>query len=1186
MFQKLAIIITLLFSITGCNLSQKSVSKKSNDLPKIKINKDLIHSKSNQPMEQLFLTGNQIPEAAQDPLLNLYFSFLKMDDHLFIKQAKQFLQKNPRHPMTPWILYRTYRMIEQYRIPYHLGINIFALPQNTFARYLAQYYSEQLQQKIMITPPNTDLKTFSRWTLKGPYRFHQYQDIALLLQGKFPKIETLFQEKEIDFKSGSITIPEALSTTALYQFTQQFTIKKQQKITLFLTTQEPITCIIDGITIFEQPLNHHQQLKHRFKTVTLSPGKHTINLIVLKLGSGNITLKHTPIIESPEITTPGQITLHSDQNTSSYIQTIIDLSGYHPTIKLFWLSELLLDLFKNGDYAYTLLSHLPEKHFYRDFLLFRFYEKNSDVPRGIKNSKRQHYLKKSLEKNPNFLKAQIYQTLFYDLQQPYQGIKSLLPIITKSSFFPLYRALISLYQKTEQHQKARTYLEQLRNRPEQLLINFSSYLKNENRPLFQQSLKIIENSFSLLEGRKKYRIQDQKWMMNYIKTHPFDKRSLAMLYLLKQSNYKEISPLEEMMLKTFPITMGDEHLKKIKDIKQFLKETPMHLYRSARFFNNHFPKQFTHHKDLEAITDFEKNSTITSKTSKYPVTRVLDEDTVMITSRYNHIAVNRSIVKLNTKSGVNRYATLTRRKKYLKIATIDGKTHQFYRPEGNSQTSEISLNNLKIGDYIVTITYQLNHFPYRNNLYNWGNFFYRGINSDLYKGILDLYIADSVTPSLIPLNGFFTTPTIKNRWEKFTHYHYILPEHSGIKQEQFAPRSILFYTPSLQVVSGINWKKILHTFRTAFLYSVQKNNYLNIILKKEIDVKTEKDLKKLVTRFTTDYRHINAPYSKPITTYLSKQGNLVFLLHYILKQKNISSDILIYHTADNFISTKIPERSYYSYYILSVYFNGKQILIDPSNQDIAFNQVNPYTNGMAALRIDSKGNIFKEHQKGVDFPQSKSIFNLKLISPDQGEGVLTIELPGYLGVSIKNFIKKQSQQRLEMIFQQWLIKKMGYIDHFKFSIKHLKSDEKPLTLKFTFTLNQPTQKSGDQLIISNLFKKDWGDGFYNRGLFHNYTVLKERHTPVELRFYNHLNITTITPPKGYQVNATQVMDQDTPFGTYKQSFEQDGKNGVFTNTYTIKTGLVPVKQYPDLITLTNLIKQIRGVPVVLEKTAN
>lgn len=92
----------------------------------------------------------------------------------------------------------------------------------------------------------------------------------------------------------------------------------------------------------------------------------------------------------------------------------------------------------------------------------------------------------------------------------------------------------------------------------------------------------------------------------------------------------------------------------------------------------------------------------------------------------------------------------------------------------------------------------------------------------------------------------------------------------------------------------------------------------------------------------------------------------------------------------------------------------------------------------------------------------------------------------------------------------------------------------------------------------------------------------ERKYPVVLRSNSYSERVSVKLPYGFAVDELpEPVNLETPFGTYKTTYEEKGRELIFTRSLTQKAGTIPVEQYQTVRTFFEKVRNADQAPVVL-----
>jgi len=1137
--------------------------------------------------EKSFFEKNIIPES-KDAFLKVYFSYLNNNYEEFCKNAEIFIKNNKKSPFNLWIVQKFFILINtkfesvEYFQPY------FDLIEDEFTKYIIFNYKNNLQTKQFIKITE-DFFNINNWQVSGPFLYAEESNFNNFDIKTAEKINELFIEsKSLNFQKGGLTVNEMNKISGIYSYESYFELQNEETINFYLTASNPVIVQIDGKEIFNNNVNEFEQVLHNSKSVKLQKGKHKINLITLNLNNKETFLYANKKLENFKNSVKFSNVVEVKDNFENYILNLLN-EKYSNDLNYSVLFEVLLDIFTNRDFAYYFLNKIQHKNFYVDYLFFRFYYGYSKISQTVENEKKQLYLKLSLEKKNDFFRTKYLYTIFYLFQNHYEGIKYLEELEKfKTEKTLIQEKYIDLYLRTNQYLKAKNiFTDMVLNDKAGCYILFNQFkdsLKNLDIPLFQKCSNEIDKSTDLIEYKTYYTNEVKEYITTYIKEHPYSLNSLTMLNYLANSDIELYKENEKFLSNNFEIKFAGKYVENIKSLTELIAKYNNRVFTDASFILNDFNAYFNIENDIEMIKSFEKENTFKKV---YPITKILDEDVILIKDKHNYYSLNHLIIKVNDKEGINQYSTISRKKNYLKIATISKDNLTYYEPDFKSDTLEISLKNLNEGDYIVMTTYNITQTPYTTNTLDIGNFYYQAVNGNTFFAKLKIFVDKNINLSFNPLNGF-NKENIKITTENnYTCYTYTQKNIDGLKPEYFMPQDALHYIPNVKVSSQISFKDVFLYLKSAFEYSMSKSYYVDInvdkLLKnieKDFKITKEDDIKKVFDNIIKNYTHTHNPYSPIIQVLSSKQGNIVYLLKYIFDKLNIKSEILIFNTKDNFVTNEVPNINYYTYYILQVNFNNKYYYLDPVNKHISFNSLSPYIVNQEYLRLDSLGNVIKEKFSNQEEIESKTLVDIYVDDNLKTTFNLKIVLPSHLASSIKDFASNQSLDKVKLVFNQFMVQLLGYIDNFDIKFNNIENKEIPFEIEMKFSINNYIIKNEKDFIIKELLSKEFSNGFYNSGLFNNYTMIEQRETPLKTVYYNNKTIINLKTSKNNQFKQLENKELKSDFGYY--SIKSEFINNILTITshYKIDMKIIKPEKYNDLKVFSKEIQNLTNQEII------
>ncbi len=1137
--------------------------------------------------EKSFFEKNIIPES-QDVFLKLYFSYLNSNYEDFCKNAEIFIKNNKKSPLNLWIVQKIFILIDTKFETVEYFQLYFDLIEDEFIKYIVFNYKNNLQTKQYIKTTE-DFYNIGTWFVSGPYLYAEESNFKNFDVKTAEKINELFVEnKSLNFQKGGLTVNEMNQISGIYYYETYFESKDDETINFYLTSSNPVVVQIDGKEIFHNKVNEFEQILHNSKSVKLQKGKHKINVVTLNLNNKETFLYTNKKLENYKNNVKFASVTEVKDNFENYLLNLSN-EKYSNDLKYTILFEVLTDIFKNRDIAYYFLNKTEHKNFYVDYLYFRFYSGYSKIAQTVENEKKQFYLKSSLEKKTDFFRTKYLYTVNYLLQNPYEGINYLEELEKFKTEKPLLQEkLISLYLKTNQYLKAKnSFIDIVTNEKSGCYILFNQYrdsLKNLDIPLFQKCSNEIDKTIDLIDYKTYYTDEVKKYMTTYIKEHPYSLNSLTMLRFIANSDIELYKENEKFLSNNFELKFAGKYIENIKNLTELIAKYNNRAFNDASFVLNDFNTYFKIENDIEIIKSFEKENTFKKI---YPITKILDEDVILIKDKHNYYSLNHLIVKVNDKEGINQYSTISRKKNYLKIATISKDNLTYYEPDFKSDTLEISLQNLNEGDYIVMTTYNITQTPYTTNTLDIGNFYYQAVNGNTFFAKLKIFVDKNIILSFNPLNGF-NKENIKITTENnYTCYTYTQKNIDGLKPEYFMPQDALHYIPNIKVSSQISFKDVFLYLKSAYEYSMSKSYYVDINvdkliknIEKDFKITKEEDIKKVFDNIIKNYIHTHNPYSPVIQVLSAKQGNVVYLLKYIFDKLNINSEILIFNTKDNFVTNEVPNINYYTYYILQVNFNNKYYYLDPVNKHISFNSLSPYIVNQEYLRIDNSGNIIKEKFSNQEDIESKTLVDIYIDNNLKTTFNLKIVLPSHLSSSIKDFVSNQSFDKVKLVFNQFMVQLLGYIDNFDIKFNNIDNKEIPFEIEMKFSINNYIVKNEKDFIIKELLSKEFSNGFYNSGLFNNYTMIEQRETPLKTIFYNNKTIINLKTSKNNQFKQLENKELKSDFGYYSIKSEFVNNLLTITSHYKIDMKIIKPEKYNDLKSFSKSIQDLTNQEII------
>jgi hypothetical protein len=350
------------------------------------------------------------------------------------------------------------------------------------------------------------------------------------------------------------------------------------------------------------------------------------------------------------------------------------------------------------------------------------------------------------------------------------------------------------------------------------------------------------------------------------------------------------------------------------------------------------------------------------------------------------------------------------------------------------------------------------------------------------------------------------------------------------------------------------------------------------------DIKSLSDLENLYYEINRNFTHNSSFYGFFDSTYLNKQGNLVYFMKMILDQKNISSEVLIFHNKYNFLdSDDIPSLSYYTNFILKVEYDKKFYYMNFFNKWNDFNTLSPAFYDEPYLRIDKDGNIFKEKLK--EFKHLKTETKLNIIVNNDNSALFNTQiiLPPLLSANLKEFLSTQSKDRLNMIFNSVLSMKFGLIRDFKINVENADNAKHSLIINLSFIKDNFVENNSDKLIITNLLNKEFSSKLYGYALLKDYTILSNRTLPLMIYYFNDIYTIDIKFPENYKVNNLLNINEHNKYSNYSMETSVNKNTIKIIRNYFIDSNKVEVSDYNILKNMSEKINKIKNQDIIAEK---
>ncbi len=1117
----------------------------------------------------------------------LFSSYLNYETDDFVKKSFQFLEKNRDNPLSIWITQRIISLVERDFISSKILKEIYTICDNQITKYLIfrflntnPEYMVNLKQQFF---------PISKWRMSGPYRFTINSDFTLFRKSEAIPINYIFKESfDLDFVEGGIFVPEIFDTVGLYLWstTIEANDKTAENIDFYITGWGPFTIYIDGEPVLSTEINRSQLSNFNKISIPNSGKKHQIDILTLKLHSSPILIHSNIPLESTPINS--KHLKNSYTNSPNQLLTIAEQFYKLPFSKDFQnllLYEVFSELSENEDISLRFLKKIGRKNFYTEYLNALYFQKNNLISKNIKLEKIQSYLDESLKMNSNFLKSKLSYIVEFQLQNPTEGAKLLEDLNSKLKN-PLFISnyLLSVYESSNQKDKILSLIRRLTEVKGgcELLLKYKKNLVKELDILsFDYCSREIQNSSKITDLKKELSQKEISQIVNFIKSNRFNPKSLYLFEMLELYSKNTQLELKNEIYKDFPMTSSyreitDEGV----DIIQFMKKWEHKIFSKPLFFLDEFKKFIPLSNDIEKIKNYLNCNMKFNK--DFPATKVLDEDFILIHTPYDYITLSYEIIQVHGKEGINRFATVPKGD-YLVLKTVDSKTLKEYEPDFLAETSEFSLENLKDGDFIVKVTYNINRNSYSNSNVKMGNFSYNHINMNTFEAKWMMCKKEGTILELIPSLEFPLDSLKQFKIDDYDCSKIELSKLNGVKQETFMPQQIDLLIPTLRLQESLSWENIYKRYISAFQYSTENSYYTDFFINSFKKIETIDELKSFYYSITDKFQHQNNPYQSIIRTITENRGNLAYLIYNILNKMGIETDIIVSNTGDNF-TFNTPSGEYYLYYLIRVKLKNEIFYLDFSSKWSQFNTLNPYLKGMKYLRIDKDGSLFSEKFPEFEQIQSQTNIKLKMLSEKDGELSLEIKLPSITSASIRNFLLQQSEEQSARAFQQYFIQLAGYVEDFFFEVENLKNPDFPLILKMGGKIDSIGRLDAGKIQIPNILEKEWGHGFYNQALLNQYATQEQRENPLITYFYNNLTNIEITLLDGYELDTFDSFDEKSSFGFYSRKLLKSENNLVkISQHYYIPMRLIQPSDYQNFKKFVSDVAKKRVKEIVLKQ---
>ncbi len=1163
-----------LFLTISCGTNNKIVNKKT-ELNNKKI-EDIISTQE----EKDFFNKNIIPKK-RSGFYDIFFSYMEGDYSNFYKKSKNFL-KNKQNPeaLKLWIELKMFTLFKKDILSFEEVNNVYSDNMNLKFTPLLIKEIESLYKAFFKLDKSSikNLYSLNKWSLSGPYRRTNTSKLSKFdFKNKYDEI--FVENKSIYFKEGGITVPDYLDKVygGVYKL-ESYIYVDSNEFNLYLNNLISGAIIkIDDKIILSNDTVYGSKNKDIIN-IKLKKGIHKFTIVVSDFNKEMFMYSD----KKPSFKKINSVIIKSKIKYSSLVDNIAQKvykldNKYSYSFKNIILSEITIDLTNNVDMFYKYLIKIPKDNFYKYYLYYNFYNNVWGVGLGVKSKYMQKYLKLSLKKNPKFYKTKMEYVILQNKPNPYKVLDDLKDM---SKTLWTYKLLASYYKKANLLSKYKDTVNKMYNMNNGALFLYKYFLNDLRIYNYDLYTKIYLKFKKKSLYKTDYNEDDIKYIANEIKKAPYSKTSLYLLMVLKEVDKKLFS---KFSLKNFKIESIKETVNRSsKDLENLINSKNNKYFIKADFFLKKWKKYVKFKPNKDIIKEFKAHSV----KEEFPTTKLLDYDIAFVEKGYWFL-LNRRIIKINNSQGLRKYSNL-RRDNYLKIVTISNEDLKEYEPLFTQNTSEISLKKLKVGDYIELITYQNSIINPETSLSRLIAFRYKDFNQTVINAKLDLYIDNYFSKGnrilyLSSRNNFDLSKIKSKKLNNHTLYQYRDNNLFGIKTEPFSFRNGDLLFPSLDISSKKTWKKVYEKFQLFYDY-LTYSNYSNTIIKEFKDIKTVDDLKDLYYKVNKDMKHINSYYGLFDSTFLSKQGNLVYFMKMILDKKNIDNSVLIFHNKYNFLDKKdIPRLSYYNVFILRVNFNKKVYYLDFSNKWNEFNKISPNLYGQFYLRIDNDKNIFKERFKEANKLQTKTALSIKVNEDNSAEFSLKMTIPSILSSSLKGFFSTQSEARVNMIFNAIFSKKLGAIKDFKVNIQNSDTPKLPLIIVVNFKKDNFTEKKDNKLMIVNFLDKEFSSQLYSYATLKDYTILENRTLPLLLYYFNDIYTLNISFPKGYKVTNLDEINLKNQFASYKLTKNIVNNTIKLQREYFIDSNKVEITDYKLLKNMTEKIKKIKNQDIVAEK---
>ncbi len=1163
-----------LFLTISCTSNNKVVNK--NDNQENKKIPDIISTQE----EKDFFNKNIIPEK-RSGFYDIFFSYMEGDYQKFYKKSEKFLE-NKQNPeiLKLWVELKVFTLFKKDILSFENVNNLYKNNMNLKFTPLLLKEVENLYKSYFKLENSAvkNLYSMNKWSLSGPYKLTDTSKLKDFDFGK--KYDDIFVEnKFVDFKEGNINIPYFLDKAygGVYKL-ETYVYIDDEEFNLYLNN------LISGLLIKiddEVILNNDSLSNSENKdviNVKLRKGIHKFTVIFNDFNKefSIYSDKKLSFKKSDSAVAKGKIE-HSSL-VGGIAENVYKISDkYSYSFKNIIISEIIIDLTNNADMFYKYLTKVKKDNFYRDYLYYNFYNNIWGVGLGVKSKYMQKYLKLSLKKNKNFYKTRMEYVILQNKPNPYQVLDDLNDM-PKTLW--VYKLLATYYKKANLLSEYENTINKIYSMNNGALFLYKYFLNDMRIYNYDLYTKIYQKFKNKLLYKNDYNEDDVEYIVKEIKKAPYSKTTLYLLSALKEIDRKlflkfNFKNFKSEFIKEKVNLSGKkpEDLINVKNEKYFIR---------ANFFLKKWKKFVKFKSNREIIENFKKHLI----KEEFPTTKLLDYDIAFVEKDYWFL-LNRRIIKINNSQGLRKYSNL-RRGNYLKIVTISNSDLKEYEPSFTQNTSEISLKKLKVGDYIELITYQSSVINPETPLGRIVAFRYKDFNQTVINAKLDLYIDNYFNKGsrklyLNSINNFDLSRVKSKKIDHYTLYTYRDNHLFGIKTEPFSFRRGDLLFPSLDISSKSTWKDIYAKLQLFYDY-LSYSNYSDTVINKYRDIKSVEDLKELYYTINKDMKHINSYYGFFDSTYLNKQGNLVYFMKMILDRKKIKNNILVFHNKYNFLDTEdIPRLSYYNVFVLKVELNKKFYYLDFSDKWNEFNELSPSLYGQFYLRIDNDKNIFKEQFKENNKLKTKTNIDIKVNQEGNAEISLKITIPGILSSALKGFFTTQSKDRVNMILNAIISRKLGAIKDFKLNIKNSDIAKLPLIISVDFSKDNFVEKKDNKLIITSFLEKEFSSQLYSYAVLKDYTILDKRTLPLLVYYFNDIYTLNITFPEGYKVAPLKEIKLKNQFADYILTKTIKNNKISITRNYFIDSNKIETKDYKLLKDMAEKIKKIKIQDIIAEK---